>query len=37
MRMLGVDAPVLDDLAEAVLLGGGATVGAVRVADGLLA
>ena len=37
LRLLGVDAPVLDDLAEAVLLGGGATVGAVRVADGLLA
>jgi L-asparaginase II len=30
LRRLGVDAPVLDELAEAPLLGGGAPVGAVR-------
>ncbi len=30
LRRLGVDAPVLDELAEVPLLGGGEPVGAVR-------
>ena len=37
LRSLGVDAPVLDELAEITLLGGGAPVGSIRVAPGLLA
>lgn len=35
LRALGVEAPVLDELGEVTLLGGGAPVGAVRVAPAL--
>jgi L-asparaginase II len=34
LRRLGVDAPVLDELAEEKLLGGGQVVGSVRVVGG---
>ncbi|MGD9956147.1 MAG: asparaginase [Candidatus Nanopelagicales bacterium] len=37
LRALGVDAPVLDELGQVALLGGGAPVGAIRVAPGLFA
>jgi L-asparaginase II len=36
LRSLGVDEPVLDDLGEVVLRGGGVPVGAVRAAAGLV-
>ena len=35
LRGLGLDAPVLDELAEAPVLGGGRQVGVVRVPSGL--
>jgi L-asparaginase II len=36
LRRLGVHAPVLDDMAEQPVLGGGAPVGAVRLRPGVL-